>query len=313
MHSDPGCGTGGREIALEQGVVRAEVLRRVQPVAGVQQLALGQSLGRVLAGADAAAGLGAGRRIGTLELGWLAEAGRVEVAVRRQPRVAVLCTGDELRPLGEPLAPGQIHDSNRYLLLGLLARCGVEVVDRGRIGDDPAALEAALLGAAGVSDAVLTTGGVSAGDADLVCAAIQHCGELLIRRVAVRPGRPMAVGRIGDSWIFSLAGKPAGVMSGFLGIVGDALRRLGGEAAPRPAPQLPMCLAEPVGKRHGRTEFVQGIMFEQAGRWFVRPSRIEGGRLCSMSAANCYIVLAPSQTAVAAGQDVLVQPFGDRA
>ena len=105
---------------------------------------------------------------------------------------------------------------------------------------------------------------------------------------------------------------PAGVLSGFLGIVGDALRRLGGELPPAPLPRLPMELAEPLTKRHARTEFVQGIMFQHEGRWRVRPSRIEGGRLCSMSAANCYIVLAPEQRDVAAGQPVLVQPYGDR-
>jgi len=210
------------------------------------------------------------------------------------------------------LEPGQIHDSNRYLLHGLLARCGAEVVDRGRVADDPVDLGLALRAAAEVSDAVLTTGGVSAGDADLVCGALASCGELLIRRVAVRPGRPMAFGRIGGTWVFSLAGKPSGVLSAFLGLVGDAVRRLGGEV-PRPAaPRLPMVLAEPLAKRHSRAEFVQGIMFERDGRWMVRASRIEGGRLCSMSAANCYIVMAPEQRTVAAGQTVLVQAFGDR-
>jgi len=225
----------------------------------------------------------------------------------------LLCTGDELRPIGERLAPGEIHDSNRYLLLGLLAGCGVQPVERGLAPDRSDLLQDLLAEAARQCDAVLTTGGVSAGDADLVCEALASQGELLVRRVAVRPGRPMAFGRIGGAWVFSLAGKPSGVMSAFIGIVGDALRRLGGECVPPERPRLPMTLAEPIRKGHGRTEYVQGIMYECEGRWLVRPSRIEGGRLCSMSAANCYIVLAPEQFDVAAGQTVLVQAFGDRA
>ncbi len=311
MHSDPGCNSGGRELALDPSSVREQVLSRVQALAGAERVSLKDAIGRVAA--EACDALPAGRRIGAAELGLLAAGGRVELTVFRRPRVAVLCTGDELRPLGEPLAPGEIHDSNRYLLLGLLAGCGVQLVDRGRAPDRPMPLRRLLAEAAQQCDAVLTTGGVSAGDADLVCDALAAEGELLVRRVAMRPGRPMAFGRIGAAWIFSLAGKPAGVMSGFIGIVGDALRRLGGESVPAQRPRLPMTLAEPLGKRHGRTEYVQGIMYECDGRWLVRPSRIEGGRLCSMSAANCYIVLAPDQFEVAAGQTVLVQAFGDRA
>ncbi len=312
MHADPGCSGGGRDVALEPSVVRDEILRRVAPVAQRERVALRGACGRVLAEPVAAAGLDAGCRIAAPELGCLAAAGVVEVLVYRRPRVAILCTGDELQALGGVLEAGQIFDSNRYLLHGLLARCGVDVVDRGRVPDRADDLAAALRGAARGGDAVLTTGGVSAGDADLVCGAITTCGELIVRRVAVRPGRPMAFGQIEGSWIFSLAGKPSGVLSGFLGIVGDALRRLGGEPPPVPRPRLPMVLAEPLVKRHARTEFVQGIMFERDGRWMVRPSRIEGGRLCSMSAANCYIVLGPEVRDLAAGQPVPVQVYGDR-
>ncbi|MCB1915039.1 MAG: molybdopterin molybdotransferase MoeA [Rhodocyclaceae bacterium] len=311
MHSDPGCTGDEPDGVLDPAAVRAAMLARIEPVAGVDRVVLWHARSRVLGARQG--GLPAGRRVGVADVAALAEAGCAELSVHRRPRVAVLCTGDELRPLGSLLEPGQIHDSNRYLLAGLMAGCGVDVLDAGTVADRIVALRDRLVEVATDCDAVVTTGGASAGEADLMGEAIAASGELLIRRVAMRPGRPMAFGRIDGAWVFSLAGKPSGVMAAFLCFVGDALRRLGGERVLPAWPRLPATLAEAVTKNHRRGEFVQGILFERNGQWLVRPSRVEGGRLCSMSAANCYIVVAPEQTRLSAGQRVPVHFFGGRA
>ncbi|MCB1906529.1 MAG: molybdopterin molybdotransferase MoeA [Rhodocyclaceae bacterium] len=311
MHSEPGCIGEGRDPASDPAAVRDTMLAQIGPLAGAEYIALGCARGRVLAGTQG--GLADGRRLAAADVGLLAAAGRDRIAVYRRPRVAVICTGDELRPLGSVLEAGDIHASNGYLLAGLMAGCGVELRDCGVVADQAELLCRRLLTAAVDCDAIITTGGASAGEADLVCDAIAAGGELLIRRVAMRPGRPMAFGRVGRSWVFSLAGRPAGVLSAFLCFVGDALRRLGGERMPPEWPRLPATLAEPLAKDHRRREFVQGILFERGGNWLVRPSRSEGGRLCSMSAANCYIVMAPEETRLSVGQRVSVQYFGDRA
>lgn len=311
MHSDPGCTDGGgRETAWEPAAVRTAMLARIESPTGVENVALARALGRVLAGAQA--GLVDGHRLRVTDIGLVAAGGCAEVRAYRRPRVAVLCTGDELCPVGHALAPGQIHDSNRYLLAGLLAKCGVDVVDLGVAPDRVDSLRRCMARAAADCDAIVTTGGASAGEADLLCDVIAADGELLIRRVAMRPGRPMAFGRIDRAWIFSLAGKPSGVLAVFLNLVADALRRLGGERLPPAWPRLPATLAEPLTKNHRRSEFVQGILFERGGRWMVHASRDEAGRLGSMSAANCYIVMSPAEMLLAAGQRVPVQFFGGR-
>ena len=311
MHSDPGCTTGGgRETAWEPDVVRAAMLARIEPLTGFEQVPLVRALGRVLAGTQA--GLSDGHRLRAIDVGHMAAGGFAEVLSYRRPRVAVLCTGDDLCPVGYALAPGRIHDSNRYLLAGLLANCGVDVVDLGVAPDRVDSLSRRLARAAADCDAIVTTGGASAGEADLLCDVIAADGELLIRRVAMRPGRPMAFGRIDRAWIFSLAGKPSGVLAAILSFVGDALRCLGGEHPLPTWPRLTATLAEPLTKNHRRTEFVQGVLFERGGRWLVRASRDEAGRLGSMSAANCYIVMSPAEMLLAAGQRVPVQFFGGR-
>lgn len=205
--------------------------------------------------------------------------------------------------------PGQIHDSNRYLLLGLLAGVGAVAFDLDPVGDCAERIAAALAQAVAGADAVITSGGVSAGDADLTCDAIARMGRLAFHRVDTRPGRPSAFGRVGDAWVFALSGKPAGLMAAFRGYVADGLRWLGGEA-PAPRPRFVVPAAEPIAAPRGPATFRQGTLFADAGRWLVRPAWADGGRVASMCAANCYIVLPAGSRGAAAGDPVLVQPFG---
>jgi molybdopterin molybdotransferase len=271
----------------------------------------GQNIRR--AGEDLARGqpaLRAGRRIGAAELGLLASLGIAEVPVRRRLRVALLSTGDEVATIGQTLAPGQIYDSNRYTLTAALRRMDAELIDLGVVRDDPQALEQAFRNAAACADAVITSGGVSVGEADFVKALMARLGEVHFWKIAIKPGRPMAFGRIGDAWLFGLPGNPVAVMVTFHQIVVDALQKMAGVD---PLPARPMLLAPcvaPIRKGKGRAEFVRGVLFDDHGTWKVRPGEHQGsGVLRSMSEANCFIALPEAQGNVAAGDPVPVQPF----
>ncbi len=275
----------------------------------------GQSAGQNVryAGEDLARGkpaLTAGKRLGPAEIGLLASLGIGEVCVRRRLRVAFFSTGDEIASLGRPLAPGQVYDSNRYTLFGLLTRLGVELFDMGVVRDDPQALETALREASCQADAILTSGGVSVGDADYIRELTARLGDVRFWKLNIKPGRPMAFGRVGNAWLFGLPGNPVAVMVTFQQIVVDALARLMGCD---PLPERPLfkvrCVS-PLAKSAGRREFVRGILFNEAGEWRVRAVDNQGsGVLSSMANANCYVVLAESGGDVAAGDWVDVQPF----
>jgi len=219
----------------------------------------GQSAGqnRRLRGEDLTAGLPAlvaGRSLGPADLGLLASIGVAEVPVQRRLRVAFFSTGSELRSLGQPLDPGCIYDSNRYTLHGLLSRLGVELIDMGVVTDSPEALEAAMRTASEQADAVISSGGVSVGEADYTRAVMNRLGEVAFWTIAMRPGRPMAFGRIANAWYFGLPGNPVAVMITFLFFVRDALIRLSG-ASPRPVLPLRVRSLAPLRKRPGRTEY----------------------------------------------------------
>jgi molybdopterin molybdotransferase len=274
-------------------------------------LRAGQHIRR--AGEDLAQGqpaLRGGRRVGAAELGLLASLGIAEVAVRRRLRVAILSTGDEVASLGRALAPGQIYDSNRYTLTAALRRLDVELLDLGVVRDDPVLLEQAFLNAAASADAVITSGGVSVGDADFVKQLMARLGSVHFWKIAIKPGRPMAFGRIGSAWLFGLPGNPVAVLVSYHQLVVDVLQRLAGVDPLPVRPLLTVPCAAPIRKGKGRTEFLRGVLFEDAGAWKVRPGEHQGsGVLRSMAEANCFIVLPEEQGNVAAGDPVRVQPF----
>jgi molybdopterin molybdotransferase len=268
---------------------------------------------RRLAGEDLARGeaaLAAGRVLRPADLGLLASLGLAEVPVRRRLRVAFFSTGDELRSIGEPLDAGCVYDSNRYTLWGMLQRLGMEAIDLGVVRDDPAALREVFAQAAACADAVITSGGVSVGEADHTKRIMAELGEVLFWKIAMRPGRPMAFGRIGNSYLFGLPGNPVAVMVTFYAFVRDALLRMAG-ATPQPLPMLRAASVAPMRKKPGRTEFQRGIVSRAAdGSWQVAITGSQGsGILRSMSQANGMVLLHHAQGDVAAGELVDVLPF----
>ncbi|HLX78965.1 MAG TPA: gephyrin-like molybdotransferase Glp [Burkholderiales bacterium] len=269
------------------------------------------------AGEDLKAGapvLRPGQVVRAAELGLIASIGIAEVSVRRRLRVAFFSTGDELASIGTPLKQGEVYDSNRYTLHGMLQRLGVEIIDMGVVRDDPALLEAAFKKASGSADAIITTGGVSVGEADFVKQLMAKLGEVLFWKIAMRPGRPMAFGRIGTgknaAFLFGLPGNPVAVMVTFLQFVRDALLHLSGRTGDYAIPLLKVPSSMPIRKVPGRTEYQRGVLFRDGGEWQVRTTGQQGsGVLRSMSEANCFIVLEHERGKVEAGEPVQVQLF----
>lgn len=264
------------------------------------------------AGEDIGAGqavFAPGRMLRAADLGLIASLGIGEVEVYRKLRVAFFSTGDELVSIGQTLQQGQIYDSNRYTLHGMLERLGVDVIDLGVVGDDPAQLEATLLHASTVADVVLTSGGVSVGEADFMKQILEKLGQVVFWKIAMKPGRPLAYGKVGNAHYFGLPGNPVAVMVTFYQFVREALLHLMGQT---PLPSQPLFKAicvEPIRKLAGRTEFQRGILFaDEDGHWQVRPTGNQGsGILRSMSEANCFIVLEDAVGNLPAGTEVQVQ------
>lgn len=250
-----------------------------------------------------------GQALRPAEIGMLASLGINEVSIYRRLRVAFFSTGDELRSIGQPLAAGEIYDSNRYTLHGMLTRLGCETLDLGVVPDVPDLLEDAFRRAAGAADVVITSGGVSVGEADFVKDLLGRLGEVLFWKIAMKPGRPLAYGRIGGAHFFGLPGNPVSVMVTFYEFVRDALLVLQGRTNVTPPPTFKATLAAPIRKAPGRTEFQRGVLSpDAAGGWQVRTTGDQGsGILSSMSQANCFIVLPAESGNVDAGREVDVQ------
>jgi molybdopterin molybdotransferase len=261
------------------------------------------------------AAIAAGKKLRPAEIGIIASLGIAELSVRRPVRVALFSTGDELCSIGTPLAPGAVYDSNRYTLWGMLTRLGCDVIDMGVVNDNPAALEAAFREAAACSDAIITSGGVSVGEADFIKQLMAQLGEVAFWKIAMKPGRPMAFGRIqpdgadrSGAWLFGLPGNPVAVMVTFYQFVRPAILKLAGVSPIKPFPAFPARCTEAMKKGRGRTEYQRGILFQENGEWCVRPTGAQGsGVLRSMSEADCFIVLDHEREKVGAGDTVMVQ------
>jgi molybdopterin molybdotransferase len=325
--------TEGEGAALRVTVPAGTVKRGENRRRAGEDLALGQSAIR------------AGRVLRPSDLGLAASLGFAELTVRRRLRVALISTGDELRNPGQPLPEGCIYDSNRASLAGALRRLGVEVVDQGLVPDEPAALEAAFTQAAATCDAVLTSGGVSVGEADYTRELLARLGEVAFWKVAMRPGRPFAFGPLrrggggsgavaavqsvgqvqagadpafsGEAqpaWLFALPGNPVAALVTFYAFVREALQVLAGAPA-EPPMALRVKSAEAIRKRPGRTEFQRAIVQREtdgplAGEWTARITGSQGaGILRSLSEANALLVLGHDQGSVAAGEPVEVWMF----
>ncbi|RYE96623.1 MAG: molybdopterin molybdenumtransferase MoeA, partial [Oxalobacteraceae bacterium] len=285
------------EIVLAPGVIRPGDNRRF---AG-EDLKLGSTA------------LAAGKVVRPADLGLLASLGVAEVPVRRRLRVAFFSTGDELRSIGQPLDEGCVYDSNRYTIYGMLQRLGCDIIDMGVVRDDPQALEQALRDACESADAIITSGGVSVGAADYTRDIMARLGDVTFWKIGMRPGRPLAFGRIGSNgrsaFLFGLPGNPVAVMVSFYFFAREALLRMMGAEAP-----LPLMRARsnaPIRKKPGRTEYQRGILARGAdGQPEVRITGSQGsGILRSMSEANCMVVLHDEQGNVQAGDMVDVLLF----
>jgi molybdopterin molybdotransferase len=271
---------------------------------------------RRFAGEDLKAGSAAlkkGKIVRPADLGLLASLGVAEVPVQRRLRVAFFSTGDELRSIGQPLDAGCVYDSNRYTIYGMLQRLGCDIIDMGIVRDDPRALEEALKSACENADAIITSGGVSVGAADYTRQIMARLGDVTFWKIGMRPGRPLAFGRIASNgksaFLFGLPGNPVAVMVSFYFFAREALLRMMGAEAP-----LELVRARSVGairKKAGRTEYQRGVVERgEDGRPEVRITGSQGsGILRSMSEANCMVVLHDEQGNVAAGDEVDVLLF----
>ncbi|MGR9072212.1 MAG: molybdopterin molybdotransferase MoeA [Gammaproteobacteria bacterium] len=250
------------------------------------------------------------KRLTAADLGLLAAAGIHEIGVKRKPTVGYLSSGDELVGLGQPLNPGQIYDSNRYTLSGLLIDSAFDSVDLGVVGDDKAAFTKVLLDASSRFDAIITTGGASVGEADFVKEILDTIGRIDFWQIAVKPGKPFAFGRIGKAYFFGLPGNPVSVMVSFHQLVYPALRRLCGEIPPVPLRFQATCMTA-LKKSPGRQEFQRGILSQtEGGEFLVASAGGQGSHILSAtSRANCYIVLPADCSGVEVDEKVEVEPF----
>ncbi|HET9926452.1 MAG TPA: gephyrin-like molybdotransferase Glp [Methylomirabilota bacterium] len=302
--------TGAPVPAGADTVYPQEVVERSGPVVRIPSSPVGVNVRH--RGEDVRAGtavLPAGSVLRPQELGVAASLGLPQLLVRQRPRVAILSTGDEVVEPGDARKPGQIFDSNRFSLHGLVEAAGGEPTDHGIVPDLYDVLHARLRAAAATADIVLTSGGVSVGDYDLVKAVLQDAGGIDFWQVAMQPGRPLAVGRIGAAHFFGLPGNPVASMLTFHLFVRPALWKLAGRRDLFP-PRFHAVAMEPMSKKTGRREFKRGILSYTGQRWEVRITGPQGsGILTSMTLANCFVVIEEERGDVAAGDTVSVEPF----
>ncbi|MFK7858871.1 MAG: gephyrin-like molybdotransferase Glp [Granulosicoccus sp.] len=288
----------GTQVVIDSDVVGGKNVRH----AG-EDIELGQSV------------LVAGRKLEAADIGVVASLGITCVTVYRPLKVAYFTTGDELRSLsehipGEALPAGMLFDSNRHTLACLLQSMGVEAIDLGIVRDNENETRDALEQAARVADVIVTSGGVSAGEADFVTRVFHELGSVRFWKLAMRPGRPLAFGSVGDAAFFGLPGNPVAVMVTFLEFVKPAIRYLSGMDEIEPV-TLPAISESTLRKPAGRVEYQRGIMrVNGEGRLVVASTGKQGaGRLSSMSKANCLIVIDAEVDGVKPGDKVGVQPF----
>ena len=251
----------------------------------------------------------AATRISAYHAAWLAACGIGSVRAKRRVRVAVASTGDELAPPGATLGPGQIYECNRFAVATLLRQRAVDVLDLGCLPDDPVAIGAALADAAGRADLIVTSGGVSVGDADFVTRVLAERGEVAFWRIALKPGKPLAVGRIGDALVMGSPGNPVSALVTYLLFVAPAVERLGGQPPSSPL-VLNAKLEHPLTHTPGRREYVRGAMRTQDDELVVRATGDQSSnRLATFAAANCLIVVKEDAKELPSGTSVDVIPI----
>ncbi|MES2825591.1 MAG: gephyrin-like molybdotransferase Glp [Pseudomonadota bacterium] len=255
-----------------------------------------------------------GKRLTPVDIGLLASLGVFELHVFKRVRVAILSTGDELKPLGQALQAGEIYDSNRPTLIALLARLNVDVIDMGLIADDPLKLTAAFQSAIVQADVIISSGGVSVGEADYTKDVLASLGKIKFWKIAMKPGKPFAFGSLNtdqhkSGWFFGLPGNPVSAVVTYHQLVLPALRHLAGEKVEPPL-RLSVAAQSDLKKQPGRADYQRGILHNSDGENFVASTGNQSsGVLSSMARANCYIVLEQERGAVGKEEKVGVIPF----
>ncbi|EPN5000783.1 bifunctional molybdopterin-guanine dinucleotide biosynthesis adaptor protein MobB/molybdopterin molybdotransferase MoeA [Vibrio alginolyticus] len=255
----------------------------------------------------------AGTRLASPEMGMIASLGFGEANVFRKLKVAVFSTGDEVQAPGTEQKANSIYDSNRFTIMGMLEKLGCEILDFGILEDNVQLMIEALENASAQADVVMTSGGVSVGDADYIKLALDKLGQIDFWRINMRPGRPLAFGQINNKPFFGLPGNPVAVMVSFINFVEPALRKMQGEQGWKPL-KVNAIATENLRSRQGRTEFSRGVYeLDAAGRLTVRTTGKQGsGILRSMSEANCLIEISPAIDTVKAGESVTIIPLQGR-
>lgn len=254
--------------------------------------------------------LTAPKKLSAIDIGLLASAGVYDVIVTRKLKIAFFSTGNELCAIGQKLKQGQIYDSNRYTLAGLLDNNSYTIYDLGVVVDNKKKIKELLLAAAKTNDVIISTGGASVGEADYIKEILDECGQVNFWKIAIKPGKPLAFGKINNCYFFGLPGNPVSVIATFHKIVNPALHYLTG-LSDRKTIQLTAVCTNTLKKEKGRQEYQRGILSQkESGEFFVSSAGKQGSNIMSaMSKANCYIVLPIDCTSVSAGQKVEVEPF----
>ncbi|MDP4528456.1 molybdopterin molybdotransferase MoeA [Alkalimonas delamerensis] len=319
-HAFEGVTPAGHCVRITTGAVLPEGLDTVVMQEQVQQTEAGIRLLHApktgehvrRAGEDIAPGqllLAKGHRLSAVDIGLLASIGLAEIAVLRRLKVAVFSTGDELVAPGQSLPAGHLYDSNRYVLQAMLQRLGVAVLDLGLLPDKPEAIRQAILRASDEADVLITSAGVSVGEADYTRQLLSELGDIGFWKVAMKPGKPFAFGSLGSCWFFGLPGNPVATAATMDLLVQPVLRRLAGEKRPQPE-SLQAIATEPLKKSPGRADFQRGYYQQQNGQLQVQAVGKQSSAVLSGAAkANCYIALEQERGQVAAGESVQILPF----
>ena len=250
-----------------------------------------------------------GQLLNPMDLGWIAACGVPSVKVKRRVRVAVFSTGDELVEPGRSLQSGQIYDSNRFAVAALLSRLPVTVTDLGALPDDPSAINSALADASEHQDLLLTSGGVSVGDADYVKEVVQSLGALTLWKMNLKPGKPLAFGQVKGTHFLGLPGNPVSTIVTFLLVARPLILKLAGTNPLAPATQQ-VSLAAAIRHNPGREEYQRGRLSNRAdGQWVTVTGDQSSNRLATFSGADCLIRIPKEATDLQAGEQVEVLPF----
>lgn len=251
-----------------------------------------------------------GHRLTLRDIPLLASVGLSNVTVYSKPKVAYFSTGDELRSLGAPLEDGQIYDINRYMIGALIEKFGAEPIDLGIIPDSPERLKATFIEAQSQADIVITSGGVSVGEADFTKNILEEVGEIGFWKLAIKPGKPFAFGKLDNAFFCGLPGNPSSAFVTMYTLVQPAIAKLAGHSEWQPVSPLPAIAKKGFKKSPGRTDYKRGYFTVENGQFYVTSAGNQSsGAFTAMSQANCFVVLEKERGNVDAGETVHIEPF----